>query len=71
MGDGQPSDGTGRVEWEAVCHEEGCRGIDRGSYTTRRYAASDKDAHERWHEQRGEAADVEVVKRSVGSRGGR
>jgi hypothetical protein len=56
---------TEYVEWEAICHEGGCRGIDHGPYSKPRYARSDKNAHEKWHEQQGETADVEVVKRTV------
>lgn len=56
---------TGHVEWKAVCREDDCEGIDWGPYSHIRYARSDKHAHEKQHEQRGETADVEVVKQPV------
>jgi hypothetical protein len=64
-GDDVYSCDTEYVEWEAVCHEDDCRGIDHGPYSKPKYARSDKNAHEKWHEQQGETANVEVVKQTV------
>jgi hypothetical protein len=63
MSDDMYTSGTEYVEWKAVCHEDGCRGIEHGPYSKPKYARSDKNAHEKWHEQRGETANVEVVER--------
>lgn len=65
MTDEQYSNGADHVEWYTVCHKDGCRGIFGGPYGIRRYAVNDKSAHEKWHEQRDEIVDVEVVKRLV------
>lgn len=50
------------VSYQAVCQKDDCRGIEYGPYIIREYAVSDKSAHEKWHEQRGESSEVVVEK---------
>lgn len=54
------------TEFNPICREPDCRGIDGGPYKNPSYAESDKEAHIEWHIGEGDEdvkVEVEKVKR--------